>query len=250
MADHPVDEPAPAEDAGLWQFPVDEDITIVCGEIGDRLLSRTYTDPDGPDYTALYSFADLDSLLELYGHIRVHNPNNNVLFRTATQLTQDDFTSHLVLLGGVDFNDVTRDMLKQLAVPVEQVRRTEEESSGCFRVTENGETKVFEPIVDRTGPDPVLREDVCHFVRATNPFNWKRTLTICNGMFARGTYGAVRALTDHRFRDRNTEYVRTRFAGRRGFSIVSRVIVRNAQVLTPDWTRADIRLHEWPEARG
>ena len=45
--------------------------------------------------------------------------------------------------------------------------------------------------------------------------NKRRTVTVCNGMYGRGTYGAVRALTDVRFRDSNDGYVKSRFAGAR-----------------------------------
>ena len=70
-------------------------------------------------------------------------------------------------------------------------------------------------------------------------------MTICNGMYGGGGYGAVRALTDINFRDRNAEYVREQFAGRGVFCILTRVIVENGEALTPDWTLADTRLFEW-----
>jgi hypothetical protein len=91
-----------------------------------------------------------------------------------------------------------------------------------------------------------LIEDVAHFFRAPNPLNEKRTITICNGMYQRGTLGAVRALTDVRFRDRNEAHLRERFAGQRTFSIVTRVEVILGAAVTPDWTSSDDLLHEWP----
>jgi hypothetical protein len=66
-------------------------------------------------------------------------------------------------------------------------------------------------------------------------------------MYGRGTYGAVRALTDARFRDRNEDYVRQRFGHADAFSILMRVRINpNGAVVTPDWTQGDVRLHEWP----
>jgi hypothetical protein len=90
-----------------------------------------------------------------------------------------------------------------------------------------------------------LREDVALFARAVSPFNWKRHVTICNGMYGRGTYGAVRALTDERFRDRNTQYLRETFGDSDAFCILSRVTVQNGRALTPDWTLPETRLFEW-----
>jgi hypothetical protein len=91
----------------------------------------------------------------------------------------------------------------------------------------------------------ILLEDVALFARAVSPFNRKRTVTICSGMYGRGTYGAVRALTDARFRDRNAEYLDSRFAGSEAFCILTRVRVVNGATLTPDWTTGDYTLFEW-----
>ena len=52
-----------------------------------------------------------------------------------------------------------------------------------------------------------------------------------------------------RFRDRNEEYVEKRFGGFPCFSLLMKVSVAlNGEALTPDWTLADTRLHEWPES--
>jgi hypothetical protein len=70
-------------------------------------------------------------------------------------------------------------------------------------------------------------------------------VTICNGLSSRGVLGAVRALTDERFRDRNTEYTSERFAGCDSYSLLMRVLIVGGVVMTPDWTRPDVLLHEW-----
>jgi hypothetical protein len=72
-------------------------------------------------------------------------------------------------------------------------------------------------------------------------------VTMFNGAFGRGTYGAVRILTDARFRDRNADYLMQRFAGDT-YSILARVRIVMREVVTPDLTVDDTRLHEWPDA--
>ncbi len=74
-------------------------------------------------------------------------------------------------------------------------------------------------------------------------------MTICNGMYGRGTYGAVRALTDERFRDRNAEYIRDRFGDSEAFCLLTRVTVENGATLTPDWTLPDTVLFEWSRSQ-
>jgi hypothetical protein len=64
-------------------------------------------------------------------------------------------------------------------------------------------------------------------------------------MYARGTYGAVRTLTDESFRDRNAEYIQDRFANSEAFCILTRVTVEGGVTLTPDWTLPETRLFEW-----
>ena len=66
-------------------------------------------------------------------------------------------------------------------------------------------------------------------------------------MYGRGTYGAVRALTDKKFRDRNAEYVQSRFGESDSYCILTRVPIVNGKTLTPDWTTGDYTLFEWSE---
>jgi hypothetical protein len=238
--------------AAMWDFPDLRPVTIVCALLPERLRrAMPYADPHSPDYIESYTFADVDALIELFGHIRAVNPLNQVEFRRASEVTQDHYTNHLVLLGGVDWNDVTREMQALLDVPVRQLSTQSDDPArwdAWFEVGEGDKKREFRPRLAEIGGHKVLREDVAHFFRAPNPFNHKRTITVCNGMYGRGTYGAVRALTDAKFRDRNDEYVHSRFEGSDTFSILMRVHIAGGKVITPDWTRPSTRLHEWPEA--
>jgi hypothetical protein len=248
-----TDDRPPARTApptGSWYFRDQNPVTIVCARLPPALREQMpYADPGDPDYVRSYTYADLDSLIELHGHIRATNPGVQVNIRFADALEEDDYTAHLVLLGGVDWNPVTRDILRRLGLPIRQRWSKQEERTydGVFEV-HGDEHTVFAPDVERVGERWALREDVGHLCRGINPYNAERTVTLCNGMFGRGTYGAVRALTDARFRDRNEEYVAERFAGRVLFSILFKVFVtERGEALTPDWTKAENRLHEWPE---
>lgn len=241
-------EPAPAraETADYWTFDDPEQrVTIVCAQLPEKYRRHlSYADPASADFVSLYTYADPDALIELFGHIRARNPENPVIFRTSDALEPDDYTSHLVLLGGVDFNSVTKDVIERVDLPVEQVARAVDAEHGGFRVQEGGRSKLIEPHLDGEGH---LLEDAAIFFRGVSPFNRKRTVSVCSGMYGRGTLGAVRALTDARFLDRNTAYLRARFGDVESFSIISRVPVVGGQGLTPDWTLEENRLHEWPE---
>ncbi|GIF77670.1 helix-turn-helix domain-containing protein [Asanoa siamensis] len=232
-------------DAGPWYFEDGAPVTIVCGQLGGRLrVDSIFTDPQSPDYVSLYQYADLDSLVELHGHVRAANPHSDVWYLPPSLVTSDHLTTHLVLLGGVDFNDLTTQVLESLGVPIrQQTRLTDElDDEGAFEVL--GGVSHW-PSLRKEDDRRILLEDIAHFCRGQNPYNNLRTVTVCNGQFGRGVYGAVRALTDQRFRDRNATYVRGRFQHAQAYSILSRVRVVQGEVVTPDWTNAENVLHEW-----
>jgi hypothetical protein len=231
-----------------YRFRDGEDATIVCAQLPPLMLEKNaYSDPANPDYIELYRYSDLDSLLEVFGHMRATNPNSLVRYQSAGDLVPDDYTGHLVPLGGVDWNKATRSVLDRLQLPVRQVGDWDKPGGAYFEVTEeDGSKAAYRPVLDDSG---ALVEDVALFAWAVNPYNRRRFVTICNGMYGRGTYGAVRALTDARFRDPNMGYIQDRFANTEAFCILMRVTVENAQTLTPDWTLPETRLFEWSRSQ-
>ncbi len=234
---------------GPWRFANAKPVTIVCAPLPEDLFARMpYTDPDAPDFTRLYTLADVDSLLELHGHIRASNPDIRVNVRSAAELEPDDYTTHLVLLGGVDWNRITRHVLEAAEVPVRQHSFLEDPEGAAFEVDTHDGPRQLRPVLREEGGKQVLVEDVAHFYRAPNPYNRRRTVTVCNGMFGRGTLGAVRTLTDANFRDRNWAFLREQFRDGDTYSIMTRVQIVEGQVLTPDWTIEGTVLHLWPEA--
>lgn len=232
---------------GLYRVEPGDRITIVCGQPPEDMLAQMpYTDPRDPDFIELYRYSDLDALIELFGHLRAANPGSRVEFKAADQLSVDDYTGHLVSLGGVDWNVATSSVLARLQLPVVQVNDWDKEGGAYFEVTqEDGRHVAHRPRLEKSGGRKILQEDVALFARAVSPYNQERFVTICNGMYGRGSLGAVRALTDERFRDRNMEYIQARFASSEAFCILTRVAVENTLTLTPDWTLPETRLFEW-----
>lgn len=253
---HAVRGPAGAsedEAGGLLSFPPREDVAIVCAPLPPEMRAKNpYSDPGNPDYDELYNYTDLGALVELYGQIRALNPENKVQLRLSNALGPADYTSHLVLLGGVDWNDATRDLFlkRRVELPVRQVARDDPDDVGWFEADTDDGPKRFEPqLRDAAGQREVI-EDVAHVYRGPSPYNMERTVLSFNGMYASGTLGAVRALTHFRFRDRNESYVRERLPGYAQWSLLMRVKIVNRQVMPPDWTDRATRLHEWSTAVG
>jgi transcriptional regulator with XRE-family HTH domain len=243
----------PVVAAGLrspLQFPTGQAITIVCSELtGPDLEAIPHSGRRDPDYIGSYRYADLDALVELHGFVRSLNPSSSVQIRTWSELTLDDRTAHLLLLGGIDVNSLAAEFLTYLRdVPVSQRERRTSAEVGSFRARTATAVHHFSPLLDERGEEPQLVEDVALFLRTPNPYNEERTATLFNGMFARGTVGVVRALSDTKIRERNTDYLSRRFAAAKTYAILSKVKVVANEVVVPDWTLDDIRLFEWSDA--
>ena len=112
-------EIAASLNTGLYRIEPGNRITIVCAQLPSEMLQRMpYTDPLDPDFIELYRYSDLGALVELFGHLRATNPTSRVRYRAADRLGADDYSGHLVSLGGVDWNKATRSALDRLQLPV------------------------------------------------------------------------------------------------------------------------------------
>lgn len=230
---------APVENPVLplfWQFPDGGPILIVCGEIESDDRPK-FSSAANNNYMQLSAYADIDSMVELFGHIRSLNPTSDVRFELAPRLSSDDLQSHLVVLGGVGLNSASRHLPKQAHFPVRQF----EDPDGRFELTDDPEHRFC-----ATFDDGVLIEDVGLFARTPNPSNVSRTLTMCNGIFTRGVYGAVRCLTDAAVSFKNYEYLASRFGSAKNFGLLMRVQVLDHATPSPDLTNPATVLHEWP----
>jgi hypothetical protein len=117
----------------------------------------------------------------------------------------DDLSGHVILLGGIGWNRVTRRFQTAIGqMPITQVAVPELDTGKIFTVKDaDGERSFFPEWDGPKGPEQELIEDVALVARLTNPFQSSRTLTICNGIHSRGVLGAVRCLTNASVRDSN-----------------------------------------------
>jgi len=232
-----------------WRYPPGSTIRIVCGtlDLGEAgELAHPYMRPEHLNYTDLLTFADVDALVELFGHVRKVNPEGDVRFVRADRLkAADELASHLILLGGIGLNSVMGPLASKTELPVRQTTHPDFADYGeVFEISEGGEKIQHLPEVS----GGTLVGDVGLLARMPNPNNSATTLTICNGVFARGVLGAVRALTDDKLRQQNEAYLASRFSGADRFAVLMRVPVLFGTALTPDLQDQKIRLYEWCES--
>lgn len=237
----PIDQTArpAAADTDFWRFADDGPVRIICGQREDL---PPEADGRHRNYMALTSYADLDALVELFGHVRACNPTSDVRFARPSLLRDDDLHAHLVFLGNMaTIKSAVEEWLPQL--PVTQVEVPEIADGEIFEVTDDGTVERFGPTF---ADDGSVTEDVGFLARMPSPTDPDRKLTICSGIFTRGVYGAVRCLTDRRVAGLNRAYLRSRFAGIDTYGVLMRVLVVQRLMSTPRLDDRRARLFEFP----
>jgi hypothetical protein len=227
-----------------WLFNDDGRVTFICAKLPDD-QTGPLADPSNLNYTELQAYADLDALMELHGHIRAENPHMTVYFRIPSEVQDDDLTGHVILLGGVVWNDITKELSKMAGLPVSQVVDPKLPFGDPFVAEVDGDKKEFWPKW-ADAKHTVLAEEVGLLARVPNPLNSSRTLTICNGIHSRGVYGAVRSLTDAQLRDANEQYISKHFGHSGSFAILMSVKMITNRVITPDFNNDGVVLYQWP----
>lgn len=246
-----------------------------------------YSDPWHPNYIDTLWDGDAPSTLELFGHIRAENPSSEVRFYTADKVTQNHLTGHVIVLGQGDVFQSSGVVPGSLVTWL--VRRHNlpwfarlpvggnEEFDSEFVVTLAGDGEpayysdqegaaaedVHRPVFlrdasqssrsrQRVNGYPQLEYDVAVIARMPNELNLSATLTICSGVFSRGTYGAVRAFTDANLRTRNEQWLYSH-CDPNDFWMFLQVPVfpgaDGAETVTPDLERPFHRLRVASKAR-
>ena len=225
-----------------WHFADSGPLTLVCAKLPQK-EAGTFADPSNPNYTQLAGFGDLDAMVELHGHLRAENPSMGVFYKAAPDVKADDLSGHIVIIGGIGWNDVMKRLIDLSRLPVRQEEDPAVQTGEIF-LTQGGkgQQKYLPQWSPQTG---ALMEDVGLLVRMPNPLNSNRTITMCNGIHSRGVLGAARTLTDARLRESNEQYIARNFPDNQ-FGILMRVQVIEGETLTPDYHTEGTVLYQWP----
>jgi len=224
-------------------------VTLIC-PTAPTPVRGSLADEHDPNFTKLQQYGDLDALIQLYGHVRAENPNLEVVYRLSSEVVPEDYSSHVILLGGVGWNEGTRRMQAALGqVPIQQIAVDDLSAGDAFRVETDQGARIFYPGYEELGGRRELVADVSYVARLRNPFKFNRTLTICNGIHSRGVLGAVRSLTDPGVSEENEKYLADRFPEGE-FAILLRARVVGNQTLSPDFLDPEARLFIWEPNHG
>jgi len=227
----------------MWDFPDGSQITLVCSRMPDERRPVS-AEPGNLQYVRLSAFADLDTLVDIYGAIRAFNPNSRVVITAAQDLTKRDVTNHMVVIGSQAWEIVSRWSSRIFPIPIDPAD-PDERGSIVVRPKDGAEQEFPYTITDGQ-----LVEDVGFFARGANPSAPLRTLTVCGGITTRGVHGAALCFIDWEMRDRNQQYLIPRFPDGSTYCIVMKVPVVNGDPLASDLSKEENLLYEWSDAEA
>jgi hypothetical protein len=233
-----------------FQFD-DGPVIVICSTAPPEERGPLANEND-PNFTKMQQYGDLDALIEIYGHLRAENPTLDVFHTLTDEVVRDDYSKgHVVLLGGIAWNPVTLRFQNAISqVPIKQTPTPDLKGGDIFIVDTQGDRRMFYPEYKDLGDGTEqLIADIGYVARLRNPFKISRTLTICNGIFSRGVFGAVRCLTDASVREENEAYIAERFPEGE-FAMLLRLPVVANQTLSPDLQNPSSILFEWPPKKG
>jgi hypothetical protein len=197
------------------------------------------------NYSRYAKFADLDSLVEVFGQVKADNPENMIRILAPDELTQDFALNQLIIVGGAAWREVrtsTPWLVHNVQLPIEHPAGEEDD----FTLTVGDETKQFAPLrINGT-----LVQDIGMIAQVPHPIIEGSTVTLLSGITSRGVHGAALCFTDSHVREDNERYIEDKFGSTEAFCVVMKVPIANNAALPPNLWRENIRLWEWSAETG
>ena len=187
----------------------------------------------GSELHKMHQYGDLDALIDLYGHLRAENPTLDVFHRLTSDVVSDDLTSHVVLLGGVGWNKVTRRFQEPSSGPDYPGGSGRLDDRRHLQVATADGDDFHYPEYEDLGDGSELIADVGYLARLRQPVQGQ---PYAHDLQWNPQPRGIRRSTlpdRSRVRDENERYIADQFPGGE-FAILLRVPVVTNETLSPD----------------
>jgi transcriptional regulator with XRE-family HTH domain len=260
------DEPSLIRPGSLWRFPVGQAISIVNADAADP---PPYANQSHLNYSQYARFADLDSLVEVFGQVKADNPTSMIRILAPGKFDEDFTLNPVVIVGGAAWREVRKStpwITREDYRPASWAGQEENPPIATPWLAPDvtppiarpsGETYEFEcSVADecRTFSSlPVadgLAKDIGLIARVPHPIIPGRTVTLLSGITSRGVYGATLCFTDSHVREDNERYLAERLANADTFCIVMNVLIANNIALPPNLWVENTCVWEWSTDLG
>jgi transcriptional regulator with XRE-family HTH domain len=235
-----VDVTSKGPRSALWHFPDPIAVSIVCS---DAKESPPYAQSSHLNYSRYARYADLDTLLAVYGQVKADNPARMIRILHTERLAQDFALNHLILIGGAAAGYFEPD----IPLPIAEEIPGTDPVTHLFRGTVGQEQREFTSARDDEGN---LVQDVGLIARGPHPIIPGGTVTLLSGITSRGVHGAALCFIDSPVRDTNERYLESVFGSVESFCILMNIPVQNNIALPSNLWRENTRLYEWSAETG
>jgi transcriptional regulator with XRE-family HTH domain len=260
------DESSLIRRGSLWRFSVGEAVSIVNADAADP---PPYANHSHLNYSQYVRFADLDSLMEVFGQLKADNPRSMIRILAPEKFDEDFALNQLVIVGGAAWREVRKSTpwiaredyrpatwaVQEENLPIATPWLAPDVTPPIAQPS--GETYIFEcSVADerRTFSSlPIaegLAKDIGLIARVPHPIIPGRTVTLLSGITSRGVHGAALCFTDSHVREDNERYLAERLANTNTFCIVMNVLIANNIALPPNLWVDNTCLWEWSTEIG
>jgi transcriptional regulator with XRE-family HTH domain len=239
-----VPEPVKAKRSAIWHFPDLIAVSIVCS---DAVEPPMYAQRPHLNYARYARYADLDSLVDVFGQVKADNPERMVRILPTARLAQDFALNHLILIGGAA-SDAASLFAQDIPLPFPEEIPDTDPVTHLFKCTVGDETREFRSAWARE--EKALVQDVGLIARSPHPIIPGGTVTLLSGITSRGVHGAALCFIDSHVRDTNERYLESAFGNVESFCILMNIPVQNELALPPNLWREGTRLYEWSVDTG
>jgi transcriptional regulator with XRE-family HTH domain len=229
--------------SALWHFEDPIAVSIVCSDAVDPPL---YAKPSHLNYSAYARYADLDSLIAVYGQVKADNPARMVRILPTERLVRDFALNHLIYIGGAA-SDAASLFAQDIPLPTAEEIPGTDPVTYLLRCSVGEETHEFRSVWDDEGN---LVQDVGLIARVPHSIIPGGTVTLLSGITSRGVHGAALSFVDLHVRETNERYLETAFGNAESFCILMNIPVQNDIALPPNLWRENTRLYEWSAETG
>jgi transcriptional regulator with XRE-family HTH domain len=229
--------------SALWHFEDPIAVSIVCS---DAVEPPAYADSSHLNYSAYARYADLDSLITVYGQVKADNPARMVRILPPERLARDFALNHLIIIGGAASNAASL-FAQDIPMPAAEEIPGTDPVTHLFTCTVGSETREFRSSRDEDGN---LVQDVGLIARGPHPIIHGGTVTLLSGITSRGVHGAALCFIDPHVRDNNERYLAGAFGNVESFCLLMNIPIQNDVALPPNLWREDTRLYEWSAETG
>ena len=182
----------------VWGIKDGDSVIVVCSELDNPKKRQLVEPPREFIYSLKYGDVDayfevVTTLLRLYPAIKLR-----IMSAGEATATQVDFARHLILIGGPDYNALTKEILNQDVTQFDYRSPdgdTQSEKNPQEIVLYDKQNKNEYCFPTKISDDKDSDRDYGYFERIANPRNRKKNIVFIGGCHTIGVTGAVKAFS-------------------------------------------------------